>query len=135
MTLFTQKAIESFQGITLLQLGAFLLPFIIAVWIDLRSHKKGQVITLGNAAKWSAIWVVCALLFGGFIYWNQEAEFASLYLTGYVLEKALAADNLFAFYLIFKSFGLTSHQTCLRSFSIRLNNETLNNGYSSSNSF
>ena len=135
MTLFTQKAIESFQGITLVQLGAFVVPFIIAVWIDLRSHKKGQAITMGDAAKWSVTWVVCALLFGGFIYWNQEAEFASLYLTGYVLEKALAVDNLFAFYLICKSFGLTSHQTCLISFSIRLNNETLNNGYSSSNSF
>lgn len=108
MNLILQKAIEPFQGITLLQLGAFVVPFIIAVWIDLRSHKKGQAITMGDAAKWSAIWVACALLFGGFIYWNQGAEFASLYLTGYVLEKALAVDNLFAFYLIFKSFGLTT---------------------------
>jgi tellurite resistance protein TerC len=103
-----QKSIEPFQSITLLQLGAFLVPFILAVWIDLRSHKKGQAITMGDAAKWSAIWVICALLFGGFIYWNQGAEFASLYLTGYVLEKALAVDNLFAFFLIFKSFGLTT---------------------------
>jgi tellurite resistance protein TerC len=110
MNLILQKAIEPFQGITLLQLGAFVVPFIIAVWIDLRSHKKGQAITMGDAAKWSAIWVFCALLFAGFVYWNQGAEFASLYLTGYVLEKALAVDNLFAFFLIFKSFGLTLDQ-------------------------
>ncbi len=110
MTLFLQKAIEPFQGISLIQLGAFLIPFLIAILVDLRSHKKGQVITMGDAAKWFAIWVVCAVLFGGFIYWNRGGESASLNLTGYVLEKSLAVNNLFAFYLIFKSFGLTLEQ-------------------------
>jgi tellurite resistance protein TerC len=54
--------------------------------------------------------VVCALLFAAYVYWSQGAEAGSLYVTGYVLEKALAVDNLFAFFLIFKSFGLTTHQ-------------------------
>lgn len=105
-----QKSIEPFRSITLVQIVAFLVPFILAVLIDLRSHKKGQAITMGDSVKWSVVWVVCALLFGGFIYWNKGAEFASLYVTGYVLEKALAVDNLFAFFLIFKSFGLTLEQ-------------------------
>jgi tellurite resistance protein TerC len=110
MNQIIQKAIEPFANITLQQLGAFLIPFLIAIWIDLRAHKKEKAISVKDAAGWSFIWVVCALLFAAYIYWSQGAEAGSLYVTGYVLEKALAVDNLFAFFLIFKSFGLTSIQ-------------------------
>jgi tellurite resistance protein TerC len=101
------ELLAAFSGITSTQVLAFLVPFVLAVWIDLRSHKKDKPITIGDAAMWSAIWVVCALLFGAYVGLERSWEQASLYLTGYVLEKALAVDNLFAFYLIFKSFGLT----------------------------
>jgi tellurite resistance protein TerC len=99
--------LAAFAGITLHQVLVFLVPFVLAVWVDLRSHKKDKPITIGDAAMWSAIWVVCALLFGVYLGLERDWEQASLYFTGYVLEKALAVDNLFAFYLIFKSFGLT----------------------------
>ena len=105
-----QQALDSFAGITLLQILAFLIPFIIAIWIDLRAHRGGKTVTMGDAALWSVIWILCALSFGGFVFWNRGPEAASLYITGYVLEKALAVDNLFAFFLIFKSFGLTLEQ-------------------------
>lgn len=110
MNIIIQKAIEPFANITLQQLGAFLIPFLVAIWVDLRSHKKEKPITIKDASVWSLIWVICALTFGAYIYWDQGSEPASLYLTGYVLEKALAVDNLFAFFLIFKSFGLTLQQ-------------------------
>lgn len=106
----SQKAIEPFSAITLQQLGAFLIPFLLAIWIDLRAHKKEKPISVKDAAGWSLVWVICALVFASYVCWNQGAEAASLYVTGYVLEKALAVDNLFAFFLIFKSFGLTSIQ-------------------------
>lgn len=99
--------LAAFAGITLNQVLVFLVPFVLAVWVDLRSHKKDKPITIGDAAMWSAVWVVCALLFGVYLGLERDWEQASLYFTGYVLEKALAVDNLFAFYLIFKSFGLT----------------------------
>lgn len=99
--------LDSFSTITPAQVLVFLVPFIVAVWVDLRMHRKDRPITLGDAALWSVIWVACALLFAGYVAWERHGEHASLYLTGYVLEKALAVDNLFAFYLIFKSFGLT----------------------------
>ena len=101
------QALAAFSRITLLEIFAFLIPFVIAVAIDLGSHKKGEVITMRNAAMWSLVWVACSAAFAGFIWWARGAEMASLFTTGYVLEKALAVDNLFAFYLIFKSFGLT----------------------------
>jgi tellurite resistance protein TerC len=82
---------------------------------------------MGNALKWSLVWVACATAFAAYIWWSFDSnprterfgetirmlrgqEAVSLYATGYVLEKALALDNLFAFYLIFKSFGLTLEQ-------------------------
>ena len=105
------QALDAFGRITLIEIFAFLIPFVIAVAIDLGSHKKGEVITMRNAALWSLVWVACSAAFAGFIWWARGAEMASLFATGYVLEKALAVDNLFAFYLIFKSFGLTQTTT------------------------
>jgi tellurite resistance protein TerC len=100
-----------FESISILEIFAFLIPFIVAVIIDIKSHKPGEEITMKNAAMWSGIWVVCAAIFGAFIYFERGGEAASLYASGYILEKALAIDNLFAFYLIFKSFGLTQPNT------------------------
>lgn len=102
-----QKSLETFSAITLTEVLAFIVPFVVAVFIDLKSHKKGSVISMKDAAVWSLIWVVCAMGFAGYVWHARGFPSASLYFTGYVLEKALAIDNLFAFYLIFKSFGLT----------------------------
>lgn len=101
------QLLAPFAGITTLECLAFLIPFVLAVAIDIGCHKKGEAITMKNAAIWSLIWVICAAAFGVFIYFERGAEAAGFFATGYALEKALAIDNLFAFYLIFKSFGLT----------------------------
>ena len=63
-----------------------------------------------DAASWSIVWVLCSMAFAGFVYYSRGLESASLYVTGYALEKALAIDNLFAFFLIFKSFGLVTEK-------------------------
>lgn len=103
-----QVALKTFGSISILEIFAFLIPFLVAIWADLRAHRSGHAVSMRDAAMWSGIWVLCALAFGGYIWWERSGEAASLYLTGYVLEKALAVDNLFAFFLIFKSFGLAS---------------------------
>lgn len=102
-----EQAIDSFAEITIFQVLAFLIPFVIAILVDLRAHRGGKTVSMRDAVSWSVIWILCALSFGAFVFWNRGPEAASLYFTGYVLEKALAVDNLFAFFLIFKSFGLT----------------------------
>jgi tellurite resistance protein TerC len=119
-----EDSLNAFRAITTLDVLAFLIPFVVAVAVDLLTHKKGEKITMGNALKWSLIWIACAGVFSIYVWWSFEnnpreerfgntirlldgAGAISLYATGYVLEKALALDNLFAFYLIFKSFGLT----------------------------
>jgi tellurite resistance protein TerC len=105
------SSFEAFKSINTLEILAFLIPFVLAVIIDIKTHKSNAEITMKNAAFWSAIWVACAGAFGFFVFKERGAEAASLFASGYVLEKALAIDNLFAFYLIFKSFGLTEHHT------------------------
>jgi tellurite resistance protein TerC len=62
-----KEALNAFAGITVLELLAFLVPFLVAIWIDLRSHRAGQAITMKDAAIWSAIWVACAMAFATFI--------------------------------------------------------------------
>lgn len=101
------QLLEPFKDISLTQMLVFLLPFVTAILIDLKVHKPGVAISAKDAAIWSSIWVMCALAFAGYIAYDQGADRASLYIAGYLLEKALAIDNLFAFYLIFASFGLT----------------------------
>lgn len=98
----------AFSNITLLEILVFTIPFLAAILIDLFCHRSNKEVTIKNAALWSLFWMVCACSFGLFV-WNQRgAEAASLFYAGLILEKALAIDNLFAFFLIFASFGLTT---------------------------
>jgi tellurite resistance protein TerC len=99
-------ALAPFSKITVVEAMVFLIPFVMAVTVDLFSHKSGKPITMRDAAFWSVIWVICSAAFGGYVWMERGAEAGSLFAMGYVLEKALAIDNLFAFYLIFRSFGL-----------------------------
>ncbi len=58
--------------------------------------------TYKKALIWSFFWVISALCFAGGIGYYQGIENASIFLTGYIVEKMLSFDNLFMFYLIFK---------------------------------
>lgn len=58
------------------------------------------------ALRWSAIWVISALLFSVGLYHFQGINAASTFLTAYVVEKMLSFDNLFMFYVIFEYMGL-----------------------------
>lgn len=86
------------------------IPFIVivfgALWIDLYAHKKDEPVSLKNAIAWSIIWVLVSIGFAGYIYQNHGAEKASLFLSGYLLEKSLSVDNLFVFMAIFASFSV-----------------------------
>ena len=107
-----QTAFQAFANITLVDILVFLIPFLAAVVIDLRAHKSSkEPVSLRDAAIWSLIWVLCSMAFGAYVWAVRGPKDGSLFAMGYVLEKALAVDNLFAFYLIFKSFGLTQHDS------------------------
>ena len=84
-----------------------LLVFVLAMLcLDLFLHRGHNEIKFKEAAIWSAIWVVCGLAVGAMI-WNQYgSEFGMQYLTGYVIEKSLAIDNVFVWGMLFAAFAV-----------------------------
>lgn len=77
-----------------------------AIFIDLFMHRHDKPISLKSAALWSVFWVLVAMAFAGFLYVHHGAEVASLFVTGYALEKVLSVDNLFVMMAIFSWFAV-----------------------------
>jgi tellurite resistance protein TerC len=69
-------------------------------------HPKADRVTLQRALVESAAWVTLALGFGLWIYLSRGRQAGVEFLTAYVLEKSLSADNIFVFLIIFRTFGL-----------------------------
>lgn len=92
-------------GFPVTTLAVFIVLVVTGIVIDLYSHKADQPITIKNAAWWSVFWVFVSCLFGAFLYFNHSPETASLFFTGYILEKTLSIDNLFVFMAIFGTAG------------------------------
>lgn len=84
----------------------FLVLSVGAIFIDLFMHRDDKPISLKSAALWSVFWVVVAMAFAGFLYIHHGAEVASLFVTGYALEKVLSVDNLFVMMAIFSWFAV-----------------------------
>lgn len=85
----------------------FILFVVAMLAIDLGVfHKKAHEVSLKEAATWSTVWVVLAIIFNvGVFYWFG-AERALEFTTGYLIEKALAVDNIFVFVVIFSTFAV-----------------------------
>lgn len=84
----------------------FLVTTAGALWYDLRSHKEAKALPLGHAVRWSVFYVFLAIAFGGWLAYDHGAHTASLFFTGYALEKVLSVDNLIVFSAIFSYFGI-----------------------------
>jgi len=69
-------------------------------------HRKAHRVTVGEAARWSAIWVGVSLLFNAAIWMFAGRQPALEFLTGYLVEKSLAVDNIFVIALIFSYFAV-----------------------------
>jgi len=88
------------------EIAAFVLIVAAALVIDLRAHRENRVVSLKNAAAWSLFWIALGLGFAGLVGLRHGPGDSLLFLTGYVLEKSLAVDNLFVFLAIFSSFAV-----------------------------
>lgn len=82
------------------------IAFIVALLaFDFVFHvRKAHVPTLGEAARWSAIYVGIAIAFGIGVWAFGGHTMGAEYFAGYVTEKALSVDNLFVFLIIMQSF-------------------------------
>jgi tellurite resistance protein TerC len=81
---------------------------VLSICIDFFGHKENKEISFKSAIGWSIFWIGVSLAYYGFVYFQHGADFASLFLSGYVLEKSLSVDNLVVFVAVFASFGIKS---------------------------
>ncbi|GAB6195377.1 TerC family protein [Lysobacter xanthus] len=93
---------------------------ILALLADLvlMRHGGAHRVTVKEALGWSIGWVAVALAFGGWLWWYvtqtsgpAEGQRIGLeYLTGYLIEKSLAVDNIFVFLMLFTYFAVPEQQ-------------------------
>jgi tellurite resistance protein TerC len=74
--------------------------------VDLVAHRRAHVVGVREAAAWSAVWVALGLAFGGVVWWAYGSASAGEYYSGYLIEKALAVDNIFVFAVLFAAFAV-----------------------------
>ena len=94
----------------------FAIFVVIACAIDLLVlQKKGsERVSIGQALRWSALWIALALVFNGLLWWYVDGEAgrelanakAAEFFTGYLIEKSLAVDNIFVFLMLFTYFAV-----------------------------
>ncbi len=97
-----------FVGIVVL---ALILDFVVL-------RKQGaHDVTVKEAVNWSIVWVALSVAFMGLLWWavrdgTGSTELANTkaleFITGYLIEKSLAVDNIFVFLMIFTYFAVPS---------------------------
>ncbi|ALN83584.1 integral membrane, TerC family protein [Lysobacter capsici] len=100
--------------------GAFAAFVVVALLVDLVLMRHGgpHKVTFKEAAWWSVGWIALALLFNaGLWWWLCEQSGADIgnrigleFLTGYLVEKSLAVDNIFVFLMLFSYFAVPEEQ-------------------------
>ena len=93
---------------------------VIALLVDLvlMRHGGAHKVTFKEAAWWSLGWVALALLFNAGLWWYLTETAGSVvanrvgleFLTGYLVEKSLAVDNIFVFLMVFTYFSVPEEQ-------------------------
>ena len=95
--------------------GFFAIVLVmLAVDLFLVGGGKQHRVSLREAATWSGIWVGVSLLFAGTLWWyldgsvgREVANAKTLeFVTGYLIEKSLAVDNVFVWLMLFSFFAI-----------------------------
>ncbi len=93
----------------------FVAIVLFALFTDfvLLNRKGSHTVNFRQALNWSIVWVLLSLAFNGLFWWAvrdstgsvAEANTRALeFLTGYLIEKSLAVDNIFVFLMVFTYF-------------------------------
>jgi len=95
----------------------FVAIVLVALFVDFVVLKKQGAHEVGvrEALNWSVLWVALSLAFNGLLWWAVKDSTGSTavateksleFLTGYLIEKSLAVDNIFVFLMIFTYFAV-----------------------------
>lgn len=102
--------------------GGFVAFVVAALFVDFVLLKKqgAQAVGVKEALNWSLAWIALSFVFNGLLWWAIKDSTGSTalanqksleFLTGYLIEKSLAVDNIFVFLLIFSYFAVPAqHQ-------------------------
>ncbi|CNF95798.1 TerC family protein [Yersinia enterocolitica] len=96
---------------------AVVVTIMLAIDLLLQGRRGSQTMTLRLAACWSLVWVSLSLLFNAGFWWyltetmgREIADKQALaFLTGYLIEKALAVDNVFVWLMLFSYFAVPAN--------------------------
>lgn len=96
--------------------AAFAAIVVVMLLVDLLAFGGGKQhrVSLKEAAGWSLAWVMVSLLFAAGLWWYLDGtlgravanENALAFVTGYLVEKSLAVDNVFVWMMIFSFFAV-----------------------------
>lgn len=94
----------------------FVGAVLAALFVDFVVLRKqgAHSVSVKEALNWSVVWVLASLAFNGLFWWAvyqdhgaaQANTRALEFLTGYLIEKSLAVDNIFVFLMIFTYFAV-----------------------------
>ena len=94
----------------------FAIFVVAAIAVDLLmlESRGAKKVSFKEALNWSIVWVVLSFAFNALLWWYLDDKFgrelantkATEFLTGYLIEKALAVDNIFVFLMLFTFFGV-----------------------------
>lgn len=86
---------------------AFLAIVAVLLVFDLGVlHRKPHEIGIRESFLLSGFYIALGVTFGGWIWWELGSELGLAYMTGFVVEKSLAMDNIFVIAMIFAYFGI-----------------------------
>ena len=93
---------------------AVVVAIMLAIDLLLQGRRGAHAMTMKQAAAWSLVWVTLSLLFNAAFWWylvqtqgRAVADPQALaFLTGYLIEKALAVDNVFVWLMLFSYFAV-----------------------------
>ncbi|EFJ2713745.1 TerC family membrane protein Alx [Escherichia coli] len=93
---------------------AVVVAIMLAIDLLLQGRRGAHAMTMKQAAAWSLVWVTLSLLFNAAFWWylvqtegRTVADPQALaFLTGYLIEKSLAVDNVFVWLMLFSYFSV-----------------------------
>ena len=93
---------------------AVVVAIMLAIDLLLQGRRGSHSMTMKQAAGWTILWVTLSLLFNAAFWWylvqtqgRAVADPQALaFLTGYLIEKALAVDNVFVWLMLFSYFAV-----------------------------
>ena len=91
----------AWMWLSFLAVVAALLAFDLGVL-----HRDNREIDVRESLLLSGMYISLGVVFGGWVWWQLGAVSGMNYLTGFVVEKSLALDNVFVIALIFSFFAV-----------------------------